>query len=138
MLYPSTALRLAKAYIQKAENDAADAWLRRTYGADQTRLVQVKLHLENVQVSPIYYPVFVYTVQYLGRNLRTFVNGNDLSVGGMRVYNWNRVAAVSAATMATVMTMTGGIGWGGISGSFWVNKRMDWWNHCGKYVVTTA
>ncbi|KAI9491005.1 hypothetical protein BDB00DRAFT_522873 [Zychaea mexicana] len=119
-LYPATAVRFAKSYIMSTEEDYADAYLRKVYAADQTRLVKVEVKLENVKCAPVYYPAYVYTVHYLGRNLRTFINGNDLRVGGIRTYDWTRVAVVSAAGMATVMTMTGGVGWGGISGSFWI------------------
>lgn len=121
-MYTSTALRFAKAYMTSTEEYYADEMLRRVYSADQTRFVQVELDLQDVHISPVYYPAFVYTVDYLGRKLRTFVNGHDLSVGGMHVYNWNHVAAVSALGMASIMAMTGGIGWGGLSGSFWVSS----------------
>lgn len=121
-MYASTALRFAKTYMTSTEEYYADEMLRRVYSADQTRFVKVELDLHDVQISPVYYPAFVYTVEYLGRKLRTFVNGYDLSVGGMHIYNWNRVAAASAFSMASIMTMTGGIGWGGLSGSFWVKQ----------------
>ncbi|KAI9263193.1 hypothetical protein BDA99DRAFT_559749 [Phascolomyces articulosus] len=119
-LYPATAVRFAKSYIMSTEEEYADAYLRKVYAADQTRFVKVEIELEDIKCAPIYYPAYVYTINYLGRNLRTFVNGFDLHVGGIRTYNWTRVAMVSAAGMATAMSMTGGIGWGGISGSFWI------------------
>ncbi|KAI8147974.1 hypothetical protein BJV82DRAFT_594119 [Fennellomyces sp. T-0311] len=119
-VYPATAVRFAKSYIMSTEEYYADSYLRKTYAADQTRFVKVELRLENVKCAPVYFPAYIYTIDYLGHSLRTFVNGNDLRVGGIRTYNWPRVAAASAAGMATVMTMTGGVGWGGISGSFWV------------------
>ncbi|KAI7906768.1 uncharacterized protein BX663DRAFT_497537 [Cokeromyces recurvatus] len=120
MLYPTTARRFATAYIQEQEELLADQFLREFYSMDETRLLKVKLELKDVRVSPVYYPAFIFSIHYLGRRLRTFVNGYDLSVGGTKIYNHERVAAVSALGMATTMTFTGGIGWGGASGSFWL------------------
>ncbi|CEG66617.1 hypothetical protein RMATCC62417_03162 [Rhizopus microsporus] len=119
-IYPSTAVRFAKNYIQSTEEKVADEYLRQVYKMDETRFLKVNVRLENVIVSPVYYPAYIFSVNYLGRTLRTFVNGSDLTVGGTKVYNWQRTAMVSAAGMATIMTMTGGIGWGGASGSFWL------------------
>ncbi|RCI05044.1 hypothetical protein CU098_013192, partial [Rhizopus stolonifer] len=119
-IYPSTALRFATSYFQKTEESLADDFLRKLYNMDETRLVKIKIQLENVSASPIYYPAFVFSVNYLGRRLRTFINGYDLTIGGTKVYNWERVAAASALSMAAAMTATGGIGWGGASGSFWL------------------
>lgn len=120
-IYPTTALRFAKSYIKDSEEKLADIFLRKAYGMDETRLLKINIQLENVRVSPVYYPTYIFSVNYLGRRLRTFVNGNDLTIGGTKVYNWERVAAVSAVGMAATMLMTGGIGWGGASGSFWVS-----------------
>ncbi|KAI9471984.1 MAG: hypothetical protein EXX96DRAFT_642277 [Benjaminiella poitrasii] len=120
MLYPTTARRFATVYVQEREEMWADKFLRDFYGMDETRLLKVKVVFENVKVSPVYYPAFIFSVNYLGRRLRTFVNGYDLSVGGTKVYNWERVATVSALGMAATMTLTGGVGWGGASGSFWL------------------
>jgi hypothetical protein len=41
-------------------------------------------------------------------------------VGGIKVYNWERVAIVSAGLATTAMMATGGVGYGGASGSFWL------------------
>ncbi|KAI7889144.1 uncharacterized protein EV154DRAFT_604268 [Mucor mucedo] len=120
MIYPTTALRFAKSYIKDSEEKLADDFLRKAYGMDETRLLKINIQLENVRVSPVYYPAYIFSVNYLGRRLRTFVNGHDLTIGGTKVYNWERVAAVSALGMAATMLMTGGIGWGGASGSFWL------------------
>lgn len=130
-LYPTTALRFARSYIQDSEEAYADDFLRRKYSADDTRLVQVEVHVDDIHCAPVYYPAYVYTVHYLGRNLRTFVNGHDLRVGGIRVYDPNRVAIASVVGMATVMAMTGGVGIGGMSGSFWVSRT----KHAGKRVI---
>ncbi|KAI8365940.1 uncharacterized protein BYT42DRAFT_588315 [Radiomyces spectabilis] len=119
-IFPTTALRLATSYIKSQEETYVDEYLKKTYAADQTRFLKLNVTLENVKLSPVYYPAYIYTVHYLGRNLRTFINGNDLTVGGLKVYNWERVAAVSALGMAGVMTATGGVGWGGMSGSLWL------------------
>ncbi|KAI8061199.1 hypothetical protein BDF21DRAFT_369498 [Thamnidium elegans] len=119
-IYPTTALRFARSYIQTSEEKLADEFLRKAYGMDETRLLKINIQLENVRVSPVYYPTYIFSVNYLGRRLRTFVNGYDLTIGGTKVYNWERVAAVSAVGMAATMTLTGGIGWGGASGSFWL------------------
>ncbi|KAI7875321.1 DnaJ-domain-containing protein [Lichtheimia hyalospora FSU 10163] len=119
-LYPTTALRFARSYIRDSEEAYADDFLRRKYSADDTRLVQVEIHVDDIHCAPVYYPAYVYTVHYLGRNLRTFVNGHDLRVGGIQVYDPNRVAIASVVGMATLMTMTGGVGIGGMSGSFWI------------------
>ncbi|KAI8980516.1 hypothetical protein BDB01DRAFT_873109 [Pilobolus umbonatus] len=120
LIYPTTALRFAQSYMKSQEERLADEFLRRVYKMDETRLLKISIQLEDIQVSPVYYPAYVYTVSYLGRNLRTFINGRDLSIGGTKIYNWERVAMVTAAGMATTMLMTGGIGWGGASGSFWI------------------
>ncbi|KAK4514837.1 Arp2/3 complex subunit, actin nucleation center [Mucor velutinosus] len=120
MIYPSTALRFAKSYIQDTEEALADDFLRKLYGMDETRLLKINIQMENVRVSPVYYPAFIYSVNYLGRRLRTFINGYDLTVGGTKIYNWERVAVVSALGMATAMALTGGVGVGGASGSFWL------------------
>lgn len=122
MIYPTTALRFAKSYIKDSEEKLADDFLRKAYGMDETRLLKINIQLENVRVSPVYYPAYIFSVNYLGRRLRTFVNGHDLTIGGTKVYNWERVAAVSALGMAATMLITGGIGWGGASGSFWVSR----------------
>lgn len=120
MIYPSTALRFAKSYFKDTEEKLADDFLRKLYNMDDTRLLKIDIQLENVRVSPVYYPAYIFSVNYLGRRLRTFVNGYDLTIGGTKVYNWERVAVVSALGMATTMGLTGGIGWGGASGSFWL------------------
>lgn len=130
-LYPTTALRFARSYIQDSEEAYADDFLRRKYSADETRLVQVKIQVDDMHCAPVYYPAYVYTVHYLGRNLRTFVNGHDLRVGGIRVYDPNRVAIASVVGMATLMTMSGGINFGGMSGSFWVSGT----KHAGKRIT---
>ncbi|KAG1046859.1 hypothetical protein G6F43_010672 [Rhizopus delemar] len=119
-IYPNTALRFAKNYIQSTEETFADEYLRKVYNMDETRFLKVNIQLENVVVSPVYYPAYIFSVNYMGRTLRTFVNGQDLTVGGTKAYNWQRSAITSAAGMATIMAMTGGIGWGGASGSFWI------------------
>ncbi|KAI9030929.1 hypothetical protein CLU79DRAFT_362265 [Phycomyces nitens] len=119
-IYPATALRFAKEYIQSKEEEYADEFLKQTYGGDQTRLLDVRITLTNVKVSPVYYPAYIYTIRYLGRDLRTFINGCDLSVGGLRVYNWERVALVASIGFGSIMAMSGGIGWGGVNGSFWL------------------
>lgn len=120
LIYPATGLRFAQSYISDTEHALADDFLKKAYSMDETRLVKINLQYGNVRVSPVYYPAYIFSVNYLGRRLRTFINGYDLSVGGTKVYNWERVALVSAAGMAATMAMTGGIGWGGASGSFWV------------------
>ncbi|KAI9262689.1 DnaJ domain-containing protein [Sporodiniella umbellata] len=119
-IYPHTALRLAKNYIQSNEEKLADEFLLKAYNMDETRFLKVNVELENVVVSPVYYPAYIFSVEYLGRTLRTFVNGQDLTVGGTKAYNWKRSAIVSATGMAATMMMTGGVGWGGMSGSFWL------------------
>ncbi|CAO3628650.1 unnamed protein product [Cunninghamella echinulata] len=119
-IYPTTALRFAKSFIRTHEEKLIDNFLCDTYGADKTRLVDFELTMENVIVSPVYYPAYVYTVDYLGRHFRTFINGHDLSVGGIRIYNWKKVAVTSAVAMSAVMALNGGIGYGGASGSFWI------------------
>jgi hypothetical protein len=124
LIYPTTAVRFAQSYIKDTEEKLADEFLRNTYSMDDTRFLKVSIELQNVRVSPVYYPTFIFSVNYLGRRLRTFVNGNDLTVGGTKVYNWERVGAVSALGMAAVMAMTGGVGYGGASGSFWVCKYL--------------
>lgn len=120
LIYPTAGLRFAKSYISETEQTLADDFLKKAYSMDETRLVKINIQYENVRVSPVYYPTYIFSVDYLGRRLRTFINGYDLSVGGTKVYNWERVATVSALGMATTMALTGGIGWGGASGSFWV------------------
>ncbi|KAI8089688.1 uncharacterized protein BX664DRAFT_297573 [Halteromyces radiatus] len=119
-IYPTTALRFARSYIESNEEKEMDTFLCNTFAADKTRLVDMEISITNIQVSPVYFPAYVFTVDYLGRRLRTFVNGNNLSVGGMRAYNWRRVAICSAATMTGLIIINGGIGWGGASGSFWI------------------
>ncbi|KAI7868569.1 hypothetical protein BDF14DRAFT_1982258 [Spinellus fusiger] len=106
-IYPSTALRLAKDYLQAKEEFYADEYLKETYNADSTRLVQVNISLHDVKMSPIYYPTYVYSMTYLERHLRTFVHGCDLSIGGMRAYNWNRVALATSITMGPIIGMLG-------------------------------
>ncbi|KAI8070859.1 hypothetical protein BC940DRAFT_295756 [Gongronella butleri] len=119
-MYPTTALRMAREFIQANEEKAMDAFLCDQHHGDKTRLLDVRVSLSDIRVSPVYYPAFIFTVPYLGRHLRTFVNGHDLSVGGIRIYDWRRVALASATGMAALMAVQGGIGWGGISGSYWV------------------
>ncbi|KAI9312443.1 hypothetical protein BX666DRAFT_2031175 [Dichotomocladium elegans] len=119
-LYPTTALRFARAFIQDNEEVYADSLLRRKYAADETRFVKVKVTVDAMECAPVYYPAYIYTVNYLGRSLRTFVNGQDLRVGGIQIYDWNRVAIASAAGMAALMAATGGVGVGGMSGSYWL------------------
>ncbi|KAI8382993.1 hypothetical protein BD560DRAFT_206106 [Blakeslea trispora] len=120
LIYPSTALRLAKSYIHESEEKLADEFLRKIYRMDDTRFLKINIKVDNVRVSPIYYPVYIFSVYYLGKKLHTFVNGHDLSIGGTKVYDWEKVAAVSTLGMATAMFTTGGIGWGGATGSFWL------------------
>lgn len=121
-IYPTTALRLARSYIQSSEEREMDNILCNAYAADKTRLVDIEIKITDIHVSPVYYPAYVFTVNYLNRNLRTFVNGNSLSVSGMRAYNWRRAAACSALGMTALTMANGGIGWGGYSGSFWVSR----------------
>lgn len=124
-MYPTTALRFAKSFIQSNEEKLMEQFLRDTYNMDKAQYIDLDLSFLDVHVSPVYYPAYVFTVNYLGRKLRTFVNGHDLAVSGIRIYNWRRVAIVSALGMSVVMTLNGGIGMGGISGSFWVIKRKN-------------
>ncbi|ORZ22973.1 hypothetical protein BCR42DRAFT_446713 [Absidia repens] len=119
-IYPTTALRFARSYIQSNEEKEMDTFLCNTYSADKTRLVDLQITISDIHVSPVYYPAYVFTINYLGRHLRTFVNGHNLSVSGVRTYNWHRAAACSALTMTGLMLANGGIGYGGYSGSFWI------------------
>ncbi|CAO3634202.1 unnamed protein product [Cunninghamella blakesleeana] len=123
-IYPTTALRFAKDFIRQKEESLIDDFLCNTYGADKTRLVDFDLTIDNVIVSPVYYPAYIFTVNYLGRHLRTFINGHDLSVGGLRIYNWKKVAITSAVGMSIVMALNDGIGIGGASGSFWIGVAL--------------
>ncbi|ORX62956.1 DnaJ-domain-containing protein [Hesseltinella vesiculosa] len=118
-MYPTTALRMVRSFIQTNEENAMEAFLCDKYNGDKTRLMDLEVTLSDVRVAPVYYPAFVFTIRYMGRSLRTFVNGHDLSVGGIRIYNWRRVALVSAAGMAGLMILNGGLGWGGASGTYW-------------------
>ncbi|KAM3586119.1 hypothetical protein VKS41_002648 [Umbelopsis sp. WA50703] len=119
-IFPSSAVKLAKKYIQDTEEQLADEYLLKTYRGDRTRLVNVDVQLLDLKLSPVYFPAYIYTINYLGRNFRTFINGDDLAVGGQRLYNWERVALASAAAMGSVMAFSGGIGWGGPIGSLWL------------------
>ncbi|KAI8343941.1 hypothetical protein BC941DRAFT_407368 [Chlamydoabsidia padenii] len=118
--YPTTALRMARSYIQTNEEKEMDNILCNAYAADKTRLVDIKIKITDIHVSPVYYPAYVFTVNYLNRKLRTFVNGNNLSANGVRAYNWKRASACSAIGMTALTMVNGGIGWGGYSGSFWI------------------
>ncbi|OBZ86448.1 hypothetical protein A0J61_05500 [Choanephora cucurbitarum] len=120
LIYPSTALRLAKSYLHQSEEKLADEFLRKVYRMDDTRFLKINMKVSNIRVSPVYYPVYTFSVHYLGKKLHTFVNGHDLSIGGTKVYDWEKVAAASTIGMAATMFTTGGIEWGGASGSFWL------------------
>lgn len=123
-IFPSSAVKLAKKYIQDTEEQLADEYLMKTYRGDRTRLVHVDVQLLDLKLSPVYFPAYIYTINYLGRNFRTFINGDDLAVGGQRLYNWERVALASAAAMGSVMAFSGGVGWGGPIGSLWVSDPL--------------
>lgn len=120
-VFPSSAVKLVKKYIQNKEEELTEEFLQSTYRADRTRLVNVEVQVQNLKLSPVYFPAYIYTINYLGRHFRTFINGDDLSVGGQRLYNWERVALTSAAAMGSLMLLSGGIGWGGPVGSIWVS-----------------
>lgn len=122
-MFPSSAVKLVKKYIQDSEEALADEFLLSTYRADRTRLVSVEVQVGNLRLSPVYFPAYIYTIRYLGRHFRTFINGDDLSVGGQRLYNWERVALASAAAMGSLMLFSGGVGWGGSIGTIWVSMR---------------
>ncbi|KAI9282012.1 hypothetical protein BC943DRAFT_295967 [Umbelopsis sp. AD052] len=119
-VFPASAVKLVKKYIQDSEEALADEFLLSTYRADRTRLVSVDVQVSHLKLSPVYFPAYIYSIRYLGRHFRTFINGDDLSVGGQRLYNWERVALTSAAAMGSLMLFSGGIGWGGPIGTIWL------------------
>jgi hypothetical protein len=123
-VFPASAVKLVKKYIQNSEEALADEFLLSTYRADRTRLVSVEVQVSNLKLSPVYFPAYIYSIRYLGRHFRTFINGDDLSVGGQRLYNWERVALTSAAAMGSLMMFSGGIGWGGPIGTIWVSMQI--------------
>lgn len=119
-IFPSSAVKLVKKYIQNTEEQLAEEFLQATYRGDRTRLVNVEVQIQNLKLSPVYFPAYIYTTNYLGRHFRTFINGDDLAIGGQRLYNWERVALTSAAAMGSLMLLSGGFGWGGPIGTIWV------------------
>ncbi|KAH8550581.1 hypothetical protein BGW37DRAFT_497455 [Umbelopsis sp. PMI_123] len=119
-LFPASAVKLAKKYIQNTEEALADDYLLQIYRGDRTRLVNVEVQINHLKLSPVYFPAYIYSIKYLGRTFRTFINGDDLSVGGQRLYNWERVALASAVAMGSMMLVSGGIGWGGTIGTIWL------------------
>jgi len=119
-IFPSSAVKLVKKYIQNTEEQLAEEFLQATYRGDRTRLVNVEVQIQNLKLSPVYFPAYIYTTNYLGRHFRTFINGDDLAIGGQRLYNWERVALTSAAAMGSLMLLSGGVGWGGPIGTIWL------------------
>ncbi|OZJ05164.1 hypothetical protein BZG36_02214 [Bifiguratus adelaidae] len=120
---PTIAQKFIQAAIQSNEEAAADLFLRETYRADRTRLVRIELEFEDFKLYPVYLPAYVYTIRYLGRKFRTIINGNDLLVGGQRMYDWNKISVATALGTSSFMLLSGGLGGavpGGLTGAFWL------------------
>ncbi|RUO96649.1 DnaJ domain-containing protein [Jimgerdemannia flammicorona] len=112
IMLPSVALRFAESYIRYNEERQAEWFLERKFRADRVRELELDIKIQNMKVHPVYFPVYLYTFEHLGRKFRTFVNAHDLKIGGMRLYDWHRVSAVTALGMGWVMWSIGGIGHG--------------------------
>lgn len=124
IMLPSVALQFAENYIRYNEDRQAEWFLERKFRADRVRELELDIRIESVRVHPVYFPVYLYTFEHLGRRFRTFVNADDLKVGGMRLYDWHRVSAVTALGMGWVMWSIGQIGHGvGSSAAYWVGSK---------------
>lgn len=121
MMHRSIPGLLVVPYIQASEESFADIFLRETYNAHYTKFVQVDVTIDNVSVTPVYFPAYVYSIQYLGRSFYTFINGADLQCSGIRFYNWRRIGTITAIGMAGIAGIRSGHVVGEASGAFWVS-----------------
>ncbi|KAF9435786.1 hypothetical protein BGZ76_005541 [Entomortierella beljakovae] len=147
---PSIALKFVKTAIEENEVKMAERWLIENYRCDQARIMSMDFEYSQLVLAPVYVPVFVFSIQYLDRAFRTFVQAHDEMglVGGLRFYSWERVSAATAicaiagltamGTSQFGMTMTTGFWFGVVAPSLVVawsvlyypilNYRIrDWW-----------
>ncbi|KAF9359896.1 hypothetical protein BGX26_011092 [Mortierella sp. AD094] len=106
---PSIALKFVKTAIEDNEVQRAERWLIENYRCDQARIMSMDFQYNELILAPVYIPVFVFSIQYLDRTFRTFVQAHDETglAGGMRFYSWQRVSAVTAICAAVGLTAVG-------------------------------
>ncbi|KAF9926608.1 KICSTOR complex protein szt2 [Linnemannia zychae] len=90
---PSIAVKFVKSAIEDNEVRMAEKWL-----VDA-----------NMVLAPVYVPAYVFSMKYLDRTFRTFLQANDPTglVGGIRFYSWQRVSAVTALCAMTGFLLLG-------------------------------
>ncbi|KAG0005307.1 hypothetical protein BGZ79_005710 [Entomortierella chlamydospora] len=106
---PSIALKFVKTAIEDNEVQRAERWLVENYRCDQARIMSMDFRYNQLVLAPVYIPVFVFSIQYLNRTFRTFVQAHDETglVSGMRFYSWQRVSAVTAICAAAGLMAVG-------------------------------
>ncbi|KAG0254023.1 hypothetical protein BG011_006019 [Mortierella polycephala] len=106
---PSIALKFVKTAIEDNEVQRAEEWLVDNYSCDRARIMSMDFQYSELVAAPVYVPVYVFSIQYLNRTFRTFVQAHDAAglVGGMRFYSWQRVSAATAICAIAGLAIAG-------------------------------
>lgn len=122
-LKPSIALKFVRTAIEENEVRLAEEWLVNTYRSDRARILSMDFQYDGLVMAPVYIPVFVFTMRYLDRDFRTFVQAHDMTglVGGLRFYSWQRISAVTAVCAIAGLTLLGTSRFGlSMTSGFWL------------------
>ncbi|KAG0231561.1 hypothetical protein BGW41_002164 [Actinomortierella wolfii] len=120
---PDNALRFVRTAIEQNELIKAERWLVENYRCDRARILSMDFQYGGMNLAPVYIPVYVFSIQYMNRTFRTFVQAHDPNAltGGLRFYSWERVGAVTALTAMAGLALLGtsqfGLGW---TDAFWL------------------
>ncbi|KAJ3269230.1 hypothetical protein HK104_005161, partial [Borealophlyctis nickersoniae] len=102
--------------MRGVEEEAVVQHLKRTYGADEIRVLVLDIEPLEKRADPVYVPCYIYHLEYHDEIFRTFVNAATGTVGGQAVYATSRVAAAVGLGLLGVGAVLGGFS-GGIV--FW-------------------
>ncbi|KAF9299946.1 hypothetical protein BGZ74_008475 [Mortierella antarctica] len=120
---PSIALKFVRTAIEEAEMRTAEQWLVDAYRCDRARILSMDFQYNGLVLAPVYMPVFVFSIQYLDRTFRTFVQAHDPTglAGGLRFYSWQRISAATAICAIAALTFLGSARTGlGVTSGFWL------------------
>ncbi|TPX67382.1 hypothetical protein SpCBS45565_g03864 [Spizellomyces sp. 'palustris'] len=122
---PATAVERVRESIRREEELLAEEFLKKSTGADEVRGVRLEFELEPIEgrgggpeVVPIFLSCYVFSAEYHGTILRTFVNGVTGETGGQKLPDPTRIGLIAGAG-ATLVAL--------ITGAFWTASGLWWW-----------
>ncbi len=100
MMTSAFAWQIINHSIRKAEIEKAAERMCQDYGVTRVQNVKLRMSLAQQRVRAVYFPAYLRTYVYQGRQYRLFVSGYDGDVGGDHIKSPLLIGAAAALTAA--------------------------------------